>query len=53
VHHTWGIADLNNQGGRIPAFHMGKGQLPLALEGSTTDVPSLNIAFKAISPKET
>ncbi len=36
------IADLNVQGGRIPAFHMGKGQLPLALQGSATGVPSLN-----------
>ena len=36
------IADLNVQGGRIPAFHMGKGQLPLALQGSATGIPSLN-----------
>ena len=36
------IGDLQVRGGRIPAFHMGQGQLPLALQGSATGVPSLN-----------
>ncbi len=36
------IGDLQVQGGRIPAFHMGQEQLPLALQGSATGVPSLN-----------
>lgn len=36
------IAELNVQGGRIPAFHVGKAQLPRALQGSATAVPSLN-----------
>ncbi len=36
------IGDLQVQGGRIPAFHMGNSQLPLALTGSATGVPSMN-----------
>lgn len=37
-----GLSELQVRGGRIPAFHMGDDQLPLALQGSAIGVPSLN-----------
>ncbi len=36
------LAELKVEGGRIPAFHIGAKQLPLAMQGSAVGVPSLN-----------
>lgn len=36
------LGDMQVQGARIPAFHLGAGELPLAMQGSTGGVPSMN-----------